>query len=374
MEKRNYIFIDALRGCAALLVMFYHLTLVLKWRWIPEHPLPKVFFAGWIGVDLFFVISGFVISLSIFHGMERSGTLGFVRDYARHRLARIVPLYYLTTLIFIIFVDATNFWQRHHSGWRLENIISHLLFVHNTSLSYAFSINISAWSLGVEMQFYVLIAMVLMLLPKKRPFSLMLCGIAIASLWNIFCYWKYQGNINLMLLSSAQIFSRLDAFSIGAAAALVSRDGGRAVFKYIQPSARNTIVWGLLAVAFSLLAWRDYWMQPHFDYWQHASSFVVARITLLFGFIFFILMAVTLPEHRRLIIAFAPLLYLGKISYGVYLWHYPVMASLSTLDLPEWKTVVLIIISTLALASLSWHFFEKPFIDRYRRRMSTPQR
>lgn len=372
MEKRNYIFIDALRGCAVLLVMLYHLSLVFKWQWYPGHLLQKLFFAGWL-IDLFFVISGFVITLSILRGMEQSSTQGFVRNYARNRLARIVPLYYMTTFIFITFVDTVNFWQQHNSLWRLKNIISHLSFIHNTSISYAFSINISAWSLGVEMQFYVLIAIVLAFWPQKRPFSLMVCGVTIASLWNIFIYWKYHGDMNLIRYPSLQIVSHLDALFIGSATALISSDNGHRLFKYMQPDVRNTFVWGSATIIFGLLAWHEYWM-PQIDYWQQASFAVATRLLLLFGFIFLLLAAITLPEHRLTVVTLTPLLYLGKISYGIYLWHYPVMVSLAKIDMEKWKVTTLIIISTLALSSLSWHFFEKPFIDRYRRRMSTPQR
>ena len=365
MEKRNYIFIDALRGCAVLPVMFYHLIVTLNWYWFPEHGLTKIFYIGWIGVDLFFVISGFVITLSIVFDMERSGSSGFVRDYARHRLARIVPLYYLISLLYIIFVDTANFWQHHPSDWRLKNVATHLLFIHNWFFPYAGAINGAAWSLGVEMQFYVLIALTLAFWPQKRALPLIFAGIAAAMLWRIFCFRHWFGNASLMLHACQQLIGHIDAFSMGAAIALISRNPQHFLHKYLHPSARNALTWFSLAVLSGVLAWRIFW--SHLNYWNSALMVIGWRTLLALTFALFLLAAITLPARAWLVRSLAPLLYIGKISYGIYLWHFPVILAFMKTTLPRGRMAVLIIFSTLLLASFSWHFFEKPLIDKYRK-------
>ena len=366
-RRQNYALVDALRGCAALLVLLFHLTAVLKWHWFPLHGLPKIFYAGWIGVDLFFIISGFVISLSILRGMERSGSPGFVRDYARHRLARIVPLYYMILLLCITVIDTRGFWLL-SSKIRLENIVTHLLFIHNWFQPYAGSINGAAWSLGVEMQFYVLIALTLALWPHKRALSLALAGTAIATLWRAFCYWQWQDNIVAMIYKLQQLPGTLDGFFIGAAIALISRNHEHALHKYMLPSARNTIIWLAAFVLIGAVAWHTYWRYPHsdFSYFSNAPMTIFWRTLLALTFALFLLTAITLPARTWLVRALAPMLYIGKISYGIYLWHLPVIHAFMKTNLPGGRMAALATISTLLLASFSWHFFEKPMIDKYR--------
>ncbi|MBR6975929.1 MAG: acyltransferase [Ottowia sp.] len=366
--RQNYVFVDALRGCAVLLVLCYHIIMILGWSGFPERGLTKIFHAGWIGVDLFFVISGFVIALSILHGIERSGNPGFVRDSARHRLARLVPLYYLTMLLCITCIAPQSFWLA-TAKIRFENITSHLLFIHNWFQPYAVAINDSAWTLGVEMQFYALIALTLAFWPQKRALSLALAGIAIAILWRAFCYWLWQGNFVLLLHALQQLPGTLDGFFIGAAIALVCRANGHFLHKYMQPGARNTFMWCALALLAGLAAWHTYWLYPHsdFSYWGNAPMTAFWRTLLALTFALFLLTATTLPAHKWLVRCLAPLLYIGKISYGIYLWHLPVIHAIMKTGLPSGRMAALATLSTLLLASFSWYFFEKPLIDRYRK-------
>lgn len=364
MEKRNYIFIDALRGCAVLLVMFYHLIVVLNWHWFPERSLTKIFYVGWIGVDLFFVISGFVIALSILLGMERNGSLGFVHDYARHRLARIVPLYYLTTLLLITCIAPQDFWL-HASKMRLKNVLTHLLFIHNWFPPYAGAINGAAWTLGVEMQFYVLIALLLAFWPKNRALPLVFSGIVTVLLWRTFCFHHWQGNVPRMIHAAQQLIGHLDAFLMGTAIALASRDGTHFLHKYLQPSTRSALIWFAVAVLSGVLAWHIFW--PHSYYWHSALMVIGWRSLLALTFALFLLAAITLPARKWLVRALAPLLYTGKISYGIYLWHLPVIHAFKRTGLPAGRMATLAVLSTLLLATFSWYFFEKPLIDKYRK-------
>ena len=106
--------IDVLRGFAALSVVIYHVIEHYKWVAFPNSG-PLVWFrVGWMGVDLFFVISGFVIGLSAFVGIDRSGPKNFRIPFLTRRVARIVPLHYLTMLVFVVFISPellfNNFW------------------------------------------------------------------------------------------------------------------------------------------------------------------------------------------------------------------------------------------------------------------------
>ena len=92
--------INLLRGFAAIAVVFYHVITYMNWETFPYQGPLLVFRIGWIGVDLFFVISGFVITRSAL-AMWRREPAEFRRRYWAHRLSRIVPLYVLTGVLWI---------------------------------------------------------------------------------------------------------------------------------------------------------------------------------------------------------------------------------------------------------------------------------
>ena len=369
MEKRNYIFIDALRAYAVIHVLLVHIFVTLKYNDTFHGNLLVLIHAGFMGVDLFFVISGFVISLSILRGIENQGAKKFVSSYIRHRLARIAPLYILTSIIFITFVDAVGFWQKHNMRWCMENIISHILFIHNWFLDYTGSINGAAWSLGVEMQFYVIIILTIILWKDKPPLALALLGISIAVPWRAFCAEHWRGDVIMILYTSQQIFGSLDAFFAGAGIALIVHSRNHFLHRYIVASWRNTAIWFMLFILFSILVWHIYYMYPYHtpSYWERTTMVAGWRSLLALTLALFLLSAITLPVRVWLVRALAPLLYIGKISYGIYLWHFPVIYAFMKTGLPRARMAVLIIFSTLLLASFSWHFFEKPLIDKYRK-------
>src|SRR5262249_40972959 len=95
--------LNLLRAFAALSVVVYHVKELLPWADFPQKPEMLLWFhAGWMGVDLFFVLSGFVIALSAFQLYGRSTNLAEARGaFLQRRLARIIPLYLLTMLLFL---------------------------------------------------------------------------------------------------------------------------------------------------------------------------------------------------------------------------------------------------------------------------------
>lgn len=149
--------LDALRGIAATAVMLFHCIGLLPWE-VSGTPL-MLFGAGWVGVDLFFAISGYVITIS---ALRHKDSPTYSQDFWRARLARILPLYYFTCGIFLLLVNATALEQ--DAAWQ---VLSHLLLVHNLFQDTAMSINGVTWSLGVEMQLYLLAFLVVPWLARR---------------------------------------------------------------------------------------------------------------------------------------------------------------------------------------------------------------
>ena len=118
--------IDVLRGFAAISVVIYHVIEIFGWTTFPTSG-PLIWFrSGWMGVDLFFVISGFVIALSAFAEIDKNGVDRFQIPFMRRRIFRIVPLYYFTCLIFMAFIVPATLFEHF-----FPNILTHILFIHN---------------------------------------------------------------------------------------------------------------------------------------------------------------------------------------------------------------------------------------------------
>ncbi|WP_158746956.1 acyltransferase, partial [Acidisphaera sp. L21] len=144
--------IDILRGFAALSVVVYHVIAHFNWDAFPVSG-PLVWFRiGWMGVDLFFVISGFVIALSAFRALDAQPDRStFFQHFVRHRGARIIPLHYVTCLVFVVSLQPFMFFSA--EGWL--QFVTHALFIHDFFPNHQGGINGVNWSLAAEMQFYV---------------------------------------------------------------------------------------------------------------------------------------------------------------------------------------------------------------------------
>lgn len=144
--------VDLLRALAALLVVVYHLEALgsLALRGDVFWTLP--FRYGWVGVDLFLVISGFVIMLSAARAYERAPQ-DFKWPFMQRRLRRLLPLYVLTCLIFLFLVRPEVLLRPIEQ--LVPVLLSHALFLQNLSHHTHGVINGVTWSLALEMQFYL---------------------------------------------------------------------------------------------------------------------------------------------------------------------------------------------------------------------------
>ena len=166
-KSLHYPMIDLLRGFAALSVIVYHVIEHINWKNFPLSGFAGDWFRiGWMSVDLFFVISGFVIVLSSIKSYEKSeSNWYFQKNYLRRRITRIVPLHYLTCGIYLFFIAPEMITLP-----RLNfHLFTHAFFLHNWHPATHGSINGPNWSLGVEMQFYLLVMLAAGWLAKVRP-------------------------------------------------------------------------------------------------------------------------------------------------------------------------------------------------------------
>lgn len=357
--------VDILRGFAALSVLVYHVIESWNWQSFP-HDGPLAWFRiGWLGVDLFFVISGFVIGLSAFAGIDRHGPMDFRAQFSRRRLARIVPLHYLTCLLFIVLLmprpwaDDIGF-----------NIIVHALFVHNLFPSVQGALNAPNWSLGIEMQFYLFVMLVAPWLRGRHGVVWLIAMIALAWAWRYFAFQLLTplspGRETELWLATVQLPGALDEFAAGLLLAIFLRsDFGRRVLALLI--RRPAVMLAILVVA-GMMFWSAVLIHragPPF--WQSVVTVTTIRTPLAAAAVLLLLIACSLNSERWLRWS-TPFRYLGVISYGIYLWHWLVLLALHQAGVTSPIVgLVLTFAITLALSVCSWHVLEKPIITRFSR-------
>ena len=344
----RYPLIDLLRGFAALVVVFYHVIEVGQWQDFPTSGLAMLPRIGWIGVDLFFVISGFVIGKTAMEGFNRGGSWKTV--YMDRRIRRIAPLYLATLVCYVFLVHPEVLRQ----GWAsLWHVVSHLLFLHNLSPATFYSINGPSWSIALEVQFYILVALAIPWIARAVwwKFLIVWTGLAIG--------WRFattlvlppgSGDPQLQMMAAMQLPGVLDQFAFGIALAKLAITG------QLEYRPMRLLGWAFGAVCLLTLAWLTLW--SHGPYWSYPSMVIFWRTILSAGFAALLACVVMCPRTGGWITK--PLCYLGEISYGIYLWHFPVLLTLvEKSPLRGEKLLVATVACTLVLASLSWHGFEK---------------
>lgn len=149
------------RGIAAWLVVLYHLR--ASTPWIPD-PAMTVLHKGYLAVDFFFMLSGFVIYLSAHKALERDGMRG-VPDFMLRRVARIYPLYALILLGTVIFASAIRIHGGDASGYPLNELPLHVTMMQNWGFTEQLSWNHPAWSISTEFAAYLLFPLVVLASP-----------------------------------------------------------------------------------------------------------------------------------------------------------------------------------------------------------------
>ena len=354
--------INILRGFAALSILIYHLIDPNKWPEFPNSGLLLWFRYGWIAVDLFFVISGFVITLSFLQRAKNSVELteqkGFRKQFLFNRLARIIPLYVLTCLIYVVFVNPNLIFDH-----LLKNFFLHLFFLHNLVPEYLFGFNPPSWTLSVEVQFYLLLSVLGVRLIRANILYIALFGILVALLARSINFFEFDHvNYDHLIKKLANILCYLDEFIVGLILArFVISPNFKKLTQLTLPKKICISALLILTIYFSQIFYIEYvTLDYKIIFYRTILALNCASIILIFT------MIEIKGLTRKLL---SPLYYLGTISYGIYLWHVPVMVSLERLyPIPQTYFMALCIFVTIIFSSISWHFFEKPIIEKVRKK------
>ena len=345
--------LDGVRALAIGLVVLGHIDDVLR-------PGAGAFPGGFLGVDVFFVLSGFLITRLLLEEGDLTGRLSLARFYGR-RATRLLPALALFLVGHIVWVVTTDFpITRGDEAKSLFFIVLYLgNWSHKLGSGLLFGLG-HLWSLSVEEQFYLVWPCVLLVV-RRRPQLLravIALGIVTAIVVRI-ALWSGEG-------SWIQIFSRtdarMDALLIGAALALAHASG--ALARVPIAVRRGVAVAGLAWIVGSALV-----VEPSSSFLFHGGFTLVALAAagLIAGIVddTWWLSGLLSLRGPRLI---------GRVSYGLYLWHGLVLVWVQ-MEMPGSSDAVVLVVAavlTALVVGASWLLVERPILDWGHRRFARP--
>lgn len=337
--------IDGLRAIAVLPVIFFHAGF-------------SYFNGGFVGVDIFFVISGYLITSNILNDASK-GTFSLAKFYER-RIRRIYPALIVVLITTVPFAWLYMFpYQLVDFGQSLLAVLtfsSNFLFWQESGYFLAVAEEkplLHTWSLSVEEQFYVIYPLLLTLLLKRsRTFTFVFFLILFTFSLALAEYgWRYDMERNFYLITG-----RIWELLTGAFVAIFLTSN-----KKISISSRFTRIGELVGLAFIVIAVLFFKKETPTPSLQTLLPVGGTALIILFA-------KAESPLGR--VLSSKALTSIGLLSYSAYLWHQPLFAFLKlTLESPSVFSFGLIIITTFSFAFLSWKFIETPF--RNRQKIST---
>jgi peptidoglycan/LPS O-acetylase OafA/YrhL len=336
--------LDGLRGLAALAVVFAHYFGEVTHGF-------RAFTVGWIGVDVFFVLSGFLIGSII---LEQHARLGFFKTFYLKRAARIVPVY---AAVCVLTLSAVVLTAGHTWSDQPFSPGVYAIFGTNFAMSLANTQGDlwlrPTWTLAVEEQFYLLLPALICLTPRRLLMPLLI------GLWASASMFRLALQPTHLMAALTLLPCRMDFLLSGVVLALLCRSFD------LTPHLQFLRITALISLA-ALLLLRYFGGANLFAVWEGA----IASIGIA-CFIASILHGA--PEAARY--RSRALQYFGQISYCLYLVHQPVAGLLHGLllnsvpDIGGMRGVAVTVLSLLVsigIAALSWKWFEAPILARAR--------
>ncbi len=359
--------LNSIRFVAALAVMIHHIELTKYWFGQPN--IYTTSFVGGVfgqlGIILFFVLSGFLITYLLLAEQQATNTISIKNFYIR-RILRIWPLYYFIVILGLFILPqikgmaVPGYTEEIHDHF-LAKTLMFLSFV--PDVAYAMYKHVpyaeQAWSVGVEEQFYVIWPLLIALVVRKKKTLSMLVGVIVfytaIKMASIILTSKYEHNVGISEFYQFWQNFCIDCMAIGGIGAYLLFYKKEKVLNILY----NKYLQIALYVIVTIITIRGFAI-PYFTYQLYALIFVVLILNLASN------------PKSIITLEYKPLNYLGKISYGLYMYHNIVLAACLKFLINEgitlnsvWGNILYYIVAitvTVAIASLSYEYFEKWFI------------
>jgi peptidoglycan/LPS O-acetylase OafA/YrhL len=324
--------LDGLRAVAVFVVVIYH----AKRAWM---------LGGWAGVDVFFVLSGYLITTILASEFAQTGRLDFRRFYW-HRVLRLAPaligLYVFQILRALIATDSVQ-----RSDILKATIVSATYFMNWSRAFDLFPQDVlgHTWSLSMEEQFYITWPIIFICIRARRPEIWIISAACSITLWRVF--------LSLSGADPERTYNGLDthadALLIGCLLALSSL------------SARITTTASRLVIVPVVIMACLFGYLPHRTLTTQTLGLSVSALGSAW-----IILSLLQDNWLRRLLSIRPIVYSGRISYGWYLWHFPILVIgkpyLSGNLYLYWAGLVALIAFSYGVAVLSFEFVETPFL------------
>ena len=347
--------LEGLRAFAVLAVIFYHLDI------------PGLFPAGFLGVDIFFTVSGFLITAQLIGQFQKNGTIAIGNFYLK-RARRLFP----AVLALLIFCVLLTDWVVRDAAWRTRSDLLPALFYFSNwwqifseqsyfEMSGRPALLQHLWSLAIEEQFYIVWPLVLLVVLRQfreRGVLFIAAGLALlSSAWMIYLSARYGYPQSQ---DPSRIYLGTDTHTmglfLGASLAAAWNPWGKSAPPGTQFTRSMIDLLGL--ICFSALLWAMLFVTEYDRALYQGGFFWVCLFSI--GLVF---AAAQKDSALSGLMSIRPLAWLGKRSYGLYLWHWPVFALLRPefeLSDSAWIQAGIRLTLTLILTEISYQLIENP--------------
>lgn len=355
-QKIYFEALDGVRGFAIILVIIWHYIGI---NWHPDEGWKTYVWIfcmqAWSGVDLFFVLSGFLITFKLIESKEDTH---YFKNFYIKRFFRIIPAYY-----FLLFIFVCCFYLFHFSKSALFQdpmpLWSYFVFVQNFFMAeYGFGaqwLGIT-WSLALEEQFYLLFPLAIYFIKNDKLPWIFILGYV----FSVFLRY-YFSKTNTGLYGYTLLFSRLDSLFSGAFLALI----------YFNFKSELFLNKKLINILFAVLFIFGLVFIFGFKRFNMGGTIIHAYFSIFYTFLILVSLTKSIKSISK-VFSSSVLKYIGKLSYSIYLWHqfsiflifefvlnkYPILNTSF-----DFVFVLISLFLTWILANISYFLIEKPFLE-----------
>jgi peptidoglycan/LPS O-acetylase OafA/YrhL len=313
-------------------------------------------------MDIFFVLSGFLITDILLNTFDDKN---YLRNFYLRRILRVFPLYYIILILFVfILPQVPGFPLRLHyyveyKWWFFTFLQNWVLIFHQPGDQSALA---HLWSMAVEEQFYLIWPLLVAMI--RKPKLLLILMLLILFTLSIMRFWLWTRHIHGLAYYNLFLFTRIDGICIGCMVALLQKIDRKFIGKHM---ALIVLVFAIINFVFYLINLR---YQNSFPY---LGLIGFSTFSMIFGMLAYeIVNGSTSIFERLLNVSF--LKFMGKVSYGTYIFHWPLFLLLNPI-LYNWAKINLAFIHSQFFASLvvtilafglgylSYRFYETKFLN-----------
>jgi peptidoglycan/LPS O-acetylase OafA/YrhL len=360
--------LTGLRGIAAFSVFLFHYSALHPGIRLDQsipvigHLLQLPLGLGFAGVDLFFVLSGFLLSLPFAGASLGVNPRPDPGHYLKRRLLRVFPAYYAQLMIILLAGTWFVTWKPLDG----PSLLAHLFMFFNIGPEPVRPLVGLWWTLPVELSFYLLLPFIASFMRPHRWLGFITAGFLLSMLYRVWAA-SATGRVpgEIVFLNASQLPGSLPEFLLGASAAMLVRWMD---FKHVKkPSNRSADIFFLAGVLLTGI-WLSAVVLTHGAvYWTGHWSMVIAPVALGISLTLMVLGLYWGSSLGNRLCANPVVYFIGLISYSLYLWHFVAMQQVQLIGgaayaaLPGYAKFLVCTLSVTTVSAVSYALFERPF-------------